>query len=173
MSAFSGIQIKKNERLTAFETGYRDTWSSRFSLDSTVFYNRYRDLTSVEPEATRLEANPAPPHLLIPSTFGNGLYGETHGLEIFANWKVASFWTLSPGYSFLSAHLHRFAGSQDFTDAAGTEGSSPDHQAQLRSSVSLPRNLQWNTAGLVRQPPTGIRDSFLHSARQQSYLACG
>jgi iron complex outermembrane receptor protein len=90
--------------------------------------------------------NPAPAHLLIPSTFGNGLYGETHGIEVFANWKVASFWTLNPGYSFFSVHLHPFAGSQDFTDAAGTEGSSPNHQAQLRSSVSLPRNVQWNTA---------------------------
>jgi iron complex outermembrane recepter protein len=141
-----GNPNQKNEHLTAFEAGYRNTWTSRLSLDSTVFYNRYHDLTSVEPGAIRLEVNPAPVHLLIPSTFSNGLYGETHGIEVFANWKVTSFWTLSPGYSFFSAHLHRFAGSQDFTDAAGTEGSSPDQQAQLRSSISLPRNLQWNTA---------------------------
>jgi iron complex outermembrane receptor protein len=43
-------------------------------------------------------------------------------------------------------HLHPFAGSQDFTDAAGTEGGSPDHKAQLRSSMSLPWNLQWNAS---------------------------
>jgi iron complex outermembrane receptor protein len=90
--------------------------------------------------------NPAPAHLLMPSAFSNGLDGETHGIELFANWKVASFWTLSPGYSFLSAHIHTSAGSQDFTDPAGTEGGSPNHQAQLRSSVSLPRNLHWNTS---------------------------
>jgi iron complex outermembrane receptor protein len=150
-----GNPNQKNERLTAFEAGYRNTWTSRLSLDSAVFYNRYRDLTSVEPGAVRLEVNPAPVHLLIPSTFSNGLYGETHGIEVFANWKVASFWTLSPGYSFLSANLHRFAGSQDFTDAAVTEGSSPDHQAELRSSVSLPRNLKWNTAAyFVNRLPT-------------------
>jgi iron complex outermembrane receptor protein len=94
-------------------------------------------------------------HLLIPSVFGDGLYGETHGLEVFANWKASSFWTLSPSYSFLATHLHPFAGSQDFTDAAGTEGSAPDHQAQLRSSVSLPRNLQWNMEGyFVNRLPT-------------------
>jgi iron complex outermembrane receptor protein len=150
-----GNPNQKNEHLTSFEAGYRSTWTSRLSLDSAVFYNRYRDLTSVEPGAIRLEVNPAPLHLLIPSTFSNGLYGETHGVEVFANWKATSFWTLSPGYSFFSAHLHRFAGSQDFTDAAVTEGSSPDHQAQLRSSVSLPRNLQWNTAGyFVNRLPT-------------------
>jgi len=59
---------------------------------------------------------------------------------------VASFWTLSPGYAFFSLHLHPFAGSQDFTDATGTEGSTPDHQAQLRSSVNLAHGLQWNAS---------------------------
>jgi iron complex outermembrane receptor protein len=136
----------KNERLTAFELGYRNAWTSRFSLDSTVFYNRYRDLLSVEPGAMGVETNPAPMHLLVPESFGNGLYGETHGIELFANWKVSSSWTLSPGYTFFSMHLHPFAGSLDFTDAAGTEGGSPDHKAQLRSSVSLPWNLQWNAS---------------------------
>jgi iron complex outermembrane receptor protein len=141
-----GDPNQRNEQLAAFEAGYRNTWTSKFSVDSTVFYNRYRDLVSVEPEAMSLETNPAPAHLLLPSSYGNGLYGETHGIELFANWKVARVWTLSPGYTFFSMHLHPFAGSQDFTNAAGTEGGTPDHQAQLRSSVSLPWNLQWNTS---------------------------
>jgi hypothetical protein len=76
-------------------------------VDSTVYYNRYRDVESVEPGTPRVETNPAPTHLLFSTSFGNGLYGETHGFEVFANWKVASFWTLSPGYAFLSTHLHR------------------------------------------------------------------
>ena len=136
----------RNERLTAFEIGYRNAWTRKLSVDSTIFYNRYRDLVSVEPGAARIETNPVPSHLLVPSYFSNGLHGETAGLEIFANWKVASFWTLSPGYAYFSMHLHPFAGSQDFTDAAGTEGGTPDHQAQLRSSVTLPHNLQWNAS---------------------------
>jgi iron complex outermembrane receptor protein len=141
-----GNPNQKNERLTAFEAGYRTTLNSRFSLDSTVFYNRYLDLASIEPGAMRLEASPAPEHLVIPESVGNGLYGETHGIEAFANWNGASFWTLSPGYAFLSAHLHPFAGSQDVISAPGTEGGTPNHQAQLRSSLSLRRNLQWNAS---------------------------
>lgn len=136
----------RNEHVTAFQAGYRNTWTSRISLDSTIFYNRYRDLESVEPGAMTVETNPAPIHLLVPNFISNGLRGETHGAELFANWKVSYFWTLSPGYSYLATHLHPFAGSQDFTDAAGTEGGVPDHQAQLRSSVSLPHNLQWNAS---------------------------
>jgi iron complex outermembrane receptor protein len=144
--SYLGNPNEKNERLTAFEAGYRNTWTNRFSVDSTAFYNRYRDLGTEEPGAPRLEAAPAPMHMLIPYTFGNGMYGETHGLETFANWKVTSFWTLSPGYAFLSMHLHRFAGSRDTSTPRNTEGNSPDHQAQMRSSVSLPWNLQWNAS---------------------------
>ena len=141
-----GNPNEQNERLTAFEAGYRNSWTSSFSLDSTVFYNRYRDLLSVEPEAMSVETTPTPVHLLMPSTFSNGLYGETHGIELFANWRVAGNWTLSPGYTFFAMHLHPFAGSQDFTDAAGTEGGTPDHKAQLRSNVNLPWHLQWNAS---------------------------
>jgi iron complex outermembrane receptor protein len=140
-----GNPNQKNEQVTAFETGYRTILTSRFSLDSTVFYNRYRDLVSLEPGTISLETNPAPVHLLMPETFGNSLFGETHGIEAFANWKVTSFWTLNPGYTFFSIHLHEFGGSQDGS-IPGTQGGSPDHQAQLRSSVSLPHNLQWNAS---------------------------
>jgi iron complex outermembrane recepter protein len=144
--SFLGNPNFKNEHLTAYEAGYRTSWTSKFSIDSTVFYNRYRDLVSVEPGTTTVVTNPSPTHILASSIEGNGLHGETHGLELFANWKVTSTWTVSPGYSFLAMHLHTFGGSQDFSNAAATEGGSPDHQAQLRSSISLPRNLQWNTS---------------------------
>ena len=144
--SFFGNPNGKNERLTAFEAGYRNTWTSNLSVDTTVFYNRYHDMESSEPGAMGVEMTPAPPHLLIPTTFGNNLYGETHGIEVFANWKAASHWTLSPGYAYFSMHLHPFAGSLDTTTAQGTEGSTPDHQAQLRSSVSLPKNFQWNAS---------------------------
>jgi len=144
--SFFGNPSEKNERLTAFEAGYRNNWTSSFSLDTAVFYNRYCNLESVEPGATAVEMNPSPPHLLIPTFYGNGMYGETHGAELFANWKAASHWTLSPGYAFLSMHLHTIASSLDISSAAGVEGGKPDHQAQLRSSVSLPKNLQWNVS---------------------------
>ncbi len=151
----------RNEHVTAFQAGYRNTWTSTVSLDSTIFYNRYRDIESVDTGALTIETNPAPIHLLLPSFIGNGLRGEAHGAEFFANWKVSDFWTLSPGYSYLATHLHPFAGSQDFTDAVGIEGGTPDHQAQLRSSVSLPHNLQWNaSAYFVNRLPAAAVPSY-------------
>lgn len=160
VSYFGNPKIK-NEYLTAFEAGYRSAWTSRVSVDSTLFYNRYRDVDSDEPQASRVETTPAPTHLLIPITFGNGLYGETHGFEAFANWKVTQFWTLSPGYAYLSTHLHTFAGSQDFSTPAWTEGGVPDHQAQLRSSASLPWKIEWDiSAFFVNRLPAQSIPSY-------------
>jgi len=136
-----------DESLNAFEVGYRNQLTNRASLDFTVFYNDYDNLVSVEPGTPYLEANPPPLHLVVPSFFGNMLYGETHGLEVSANWRLAEHWTLSPGYAFLAMHLHRDATSQDTTTVAGTEGSVPSNQAQLRSHVDLPWHLQWDTSG--------------------------
>jgi iron complex outermembrane receptor protein len=146
LSGLLGNTNEKNERLTAFELGYRNAWTSKFSVDSTAFYNRYHDAESFEPGIASIETNPAPAHLLIPLYFGNGLHGETHGIELFAEWKVTDYWTLKPGYSFFAMHLHRSANSQDVTDASAYEGGTPDRQAQLRSSLRLPKNLHWNTA---------------------------
>ena len=166
-----GNPNQKNEKLTSFETGYRTSLTRRVSLDSTVFYNRYQDLVSVEPGAMRVETSPAPVHLVIPESFGNGLYGETHGIEAFANWKLVSFWTLSPGYAFFSMHMHPFSGSRDVTSAPGTEGGTPDHQAQLRSSVSLPHNLQWNaSAYFVNRLPALSIPSYTRFDTSLSWL---
>ena len=141
-----GNPEQKNERLFAFESGYRHTWSDKLTLDATAFFNQYHDLESVEPMPTRMESSPAPVYLLVPFQFGNGLHGETYGFEAFANWKAASFWTLSPGYNYLTMQIHRSAYSQDTTSGPGTEGGVPKHQAMLRSQVMLPDHLQWNTS---------------------------
>ena len=136
----------QNEVLRALEAGYRSDVNRRLSVDATVFYNHYHNLVSVEPGIPSLESNPAPLHMVVPSSFANLEYGETHGLEVFGNLQIAPRWTLSPGYSFLQMHIHAKAGSHDLTTAHGTEGSSPAQQAQLRSHVVLPGHWSWNTS---------------------------
>ena len=134
----------KNEVVRTVEAGYRTQLTNRFSLDATVFFNNYSDLVSLEPGTPFLETRPPPLHVGIPRFFANLEHGETHGLEVSANWRVVNRWSLSPGYSFLTIHLHRDALSQDLTTAAETEGGSPHHQAQLRSHVDLPGKWSWN-----------------------------
>jgi iron complex outermembrane recepter protein len=154
--AYSGNPHEKAEHETSVEAGYRAKLSDRVSLDSTMFFSQYRDLVSVEPGVPQLETDPMPPHLVVLSSFANGAYGETHGLEMFADWKVAHRWTLSPGYSFLTMHVHHDAASHDLFSGPQTEGSVANHQAQLRSQVNLPRHWQWNTAAYFVGPLSAL-----------------
>ena len=146
LGSIFGNPDQLNERLIATEAGFRKQLSDRLSFDSTVFFNQYHDLASYEPGAPRIEADPPPVHLLVPEYFANLIRGETHGIEIFANMKLARRWTLSPGYTFLTIHLHREAGGMDLATAPDTEGGSPNQQAQLRSNVNLPWHWQWTTS---------------------------
>jgi iron complex outermembrane recepter protein len=150
--SFFGNPKFKDEELRAVEAGYRTQLTPRVSLSGTVFLNNYRSLSSVEPGAPFLESGSSPLHLVIPNSFSNLMHGETHGLETFANWSVTSRWSLSPGYSFLTMHLHHDPLSKDLTTAFATEGGSPNHQAQLRSHVDLPSHLGWNAAAYFVGP---------------------
>jgi iron complex outermembrane receptor protein len=134
----------KAEHVLAYEMGYRTQASNQLSIDATVFLNTYHDLQSVEPQPSFFEPNPG--LLVHPETFANKLHGTTDGIEASVNWKITDHWTLSPGYSFLQMHLHTDPGSQDTITVADTEGTSPHHQAQLRSHVELPRGFEWDTS---------------------------
>jgi outer membrane receptor for monomeric catechols len=98
----------------------------------------------VEPESPFLQGSPT--LLVIPESFANKLHGTTEGIEVSVTWKVASRWTLSPGYSFLQMNLHKDRDSQDSMTVTDTEGTSPHHQAQLRSHVSLFRSVSWDAS---------------------------
>ncbi len=136
----------KDEFLVAYEAGYRTALGKRLSLDLALFYNKYAGLQTVEPGTPFFETTTAPPHLVLPSTYGNLMYGETHGLEVFANWKMSDRWTLSPGFAFEQIHAHLDPSSQDTTSAGAAEGGSPVHSAQLRSHYALPRGFTWDTS---------------------------
>jgi iron complex outermembrane receptor protein len=135
-----------SEILDAFEAGHRAQLRTNLSLDFSIFYNRYRNLTSYEPGSPFMELNPQPPHLKLPIVFANQMYGETHGLEIAVNWKITDRWTLSPGYAFERIHLHLNPASHDTTSVAAGEGNSPHIQAQLRSHLALPWRVEWNAS---------------------------
>jgi iron complex outermembrane recepter protein len=133
-----------NEALLAYETGYRTTLSDRHSLDLAAYYNAYSDLTTVEPMPPFLEMTPAPPHMVAPTTVGNLMHGETHGIEAFSTWRVTDRWSLVPAYAFEAVHLHRDPTSQDFQSASNREASTPHHWSRLDSRLNLFRGVNWN-----------------------------
>jgi iron complex outermembrane receptor protein len=136
----------QDETLIAYEAGYRSQLSTRLSLDIAAYYNSYNRLQTEEPGAPFLETSPSPPHLVLPVVPENLMHGETHGVEVSANWKVATRWTITPAYTFENIHLHLAPTSLDTTSVAGGEGDTPHQWARLDSHVKLPGNLWWDAS---------------------------
>jgi iron complex outermembrane receptor protein len=127
----------ESENLTAYELGYRVNRGNRWSLDLTVFYNEYDELRTLDP------AGMPPADLLVP--FDNRMEGETHGIELAAQWQVQPGWDVHASYSYLGTFLHLVNGSNDSAAESGEE-SAPQQQAAVWSSFELGRNLEFDVA---------------------------
>jgi len=123
-----------SETLIAYELGYRVQPTERFSLSVAGYYHDYDDIRSVEP------ANPPAP---LPLAFLNGQEGETHGVEISAEYRVTEAWRLRADISELRIDINPKPGSLDNTHG-GAEAADSKHHALLRSSLDLPRDLQFD-----------------------------
>lgn len=114
------------ERLVAYELGYRGRPTERLSLSATVFLHSYEGLRSNEPT----------PGTFFPIRIGNGLEGETWGLEAWGDLDLTPDWRLSGGLTALGKDIGPSAGSLDNSGLAA-QGHDPDLQAFLRSQARL------------------------------------
>jgi iron complex outermembrane recepter protein len=135
----------ESETLTAFELGYRWQPTSAFSLDVATFLNYYDDIRSFDPGVPAFVGAPVP-HLEIPLSVENSIYGETYGGEIEATWNVRDNWRLVGSYSLLSTQMHVRDGSGAENGELEIEGQSPRHQFQIRSTYRPTRNVDLNAA---------------------------
>lgn len=137
----------QDERLIAYEAGYRTMVSRHLSIDLTAYYNDWDNAQTTEPSSAFFEPAPPPAHQVQTLTYKNLMYGEGHGVEIEAKWKVTDRWSVSPAFSFANEHMHRKPQSLDTRTGPFVEGNAPDHMAQLRSHVDLPHGLKWDVSG--------------------------
>jgi iron complex outermembrane receptor protein len=147
---FGLVQLNGNintqaETLLDFEAGYRIQVNKQLSIDATAFRSHYSRVQTLEPAAPYFTADPLPPHLVTPSYWANLAQAHDYGVEFSTNWDVTSRWRISPGFSFLQMGIVLDPSSHDTTTAASV-GDSPKHQAQLRSTLNLPHNLEWDTS---------------------------
>jgi iron complex outermembrane receptor protein len=124
-----------SESMIAYELGWRLQLQKNLSLSLATFYNVYDHIRSVEP---------GPPPFNIPVTFGNGVKGETYGLELSATHQVTSWWNLRGGYTFLKKDLSVKADSKDM-NAGNAESNDPRHQLLIQSTMEIPGGLEWGT----------------------------
>jgi iron complex outermembrane recepter protein len=149
---FVGNKNFQDEHLVAYEAGYRATLSNRLTFDLSAYFNDYDRLQTTEPAVTFLESTPAPPHEVDTLTYGNLMHGESHGLELSANWKVTDHWQLSPGFAFDEIHLHTAPASQDQQTVPFVQGNTPTRMGQLRSHMDLSRTWSWDASAYYVDP---------------------
>lgn len=133
------------EHMNGYELGYRQLIGKKVFVDVATFYNHYRNLFSEDITGPIfLETTPSPAHYLLPAEFGNGLMGQTKGIEVSPEWRPTEFLRLRGSYSYLRMNLEKSPGSQDIGTAPQIMGSSPRHQLAVTSSFDLPEQVSFN-----------------------------
>jgi iron complex outermembrane recepter protein len=140
VSVFGSPEVQ-SEELTALELGFRTQPHTRAALDVATFYNAYRGLRSFEPGTPYNEPSPPPDHAVIPLVVDNKLAAETWGVELSARCLPIDAWRLDATYTYLELEMRRADDSQD-PSFEREEGSSPEQQVSLRSSLDLPGGLE-------------------------------
>jgi iron complex outermembrane receptor protein len=143
---YTGNPNFNDEALLAYEAGYRSSLGEHLSLDFAAYYNDYTHQVTTELGTPFFEATPLPAHLVQPIVVQNLMYGETHGLELSATWKLAQRWTISPGYAFEQLHMHSAAVNSAVNTSLSLEHGSPASSAQLRSRWDFRHGLAWDVS---------------------------
>jgi iron complex outermembrane receptor protein len=139
------------EKLVAYELGYRGRPVERLSLNVTTFLHDYKDIRS----------NETTPVTVLPITVGNGLEGQTYGIEAWADYDVTGAWRLSGSVTALGKDFKRAAGSRDISRLAA-QGHDPALQASLRSQVQLSPSLTLDTRlRYVSRTPKELTSGYL------------
>lgn len=113
----------ESETLLSYEMGYRIHAQRRFSVSAAAFYNDYDDLRSLE----RIDSRSP-----FPLRIGNGLEGESYGVELSADVSINRAWQLRAGYTGLRVDLRPKPGSTD-TSGGSSESHDPEEFWSLRS----------------------------------------
>jgi iron complex outermembrane receptor protein len=141
----SGNRNFQSETLTGFEGGYRQLFKKSVYLDLAVFHNIYRDLQSFGTPVVETETTAAPTHTVLNIPYANGIGGATDGFEIAPTWNPTHWWRLAGSYAYVTAGLHAAGGAADISSTGSIstyEGSTPKHQFDIRSYISLPHGFE-------------------------------
>jgi iron complex outermembrane receptor protein len=178
LKAFGNPQVG-DEQENSFQAGYRTQVSTKLELDLTGFFNVHSHVRGTSIGTPFIESDPGGPVLIIPLIFNNLVSGETHGVEVGANWKPYSFWRLGGGYTWLSGKFRdSSAGAPPNTTAAVL--SSPHHEFSIRSYVDFPHGFQMDTSfyyvgqidqgGILAYPRLDLRLAWKFKERQELSL---
>jgi iron complex outermembrane receptor protein len=170
VTAVLGNEQVEAEGLIAYEAGYRVQASETLGVDVAVFLNQYDSLRTVgqgapmcNPSGAQVVRDPLcvlfATYIVAPLYLGNEGDDGRYGLEVSADWRPLPWWRVKPAYSYLQTRnpaettnlLDRFAAGQN-----------PVHQLSARSSIDMPRNVEFDAwLRYVDRLPAIDIDSYL------------
>ena len=153
---FKGDPRAESEPMIAYELGQRVQAGRRLSLDLTGFFNNYRRISCAVIGTPYFvpPMNGDPPYLEQPIQVTDGCRAQSYGAEGSATWQASERWRLVGSYSWLRVHMYPQPGQS--INSADYDGSSPNHQWQMRSELDLTRRIQFDTALYVYGQMPGI-----------------
>jgi iron complex outermembrane recepter protein len=129
--AILGNQQLESEVVHAFEVGYRVTPWPQLLIDMAGFYNMYEELRgSRRVTATSFQ-------------FVNNKSARNFGFELATTLQLTEWWKLKGTYSHHEMDVTVQTGVVQLPDTF--DGGSPRHQGSLRSMVSLPHEVEFDT----------------------------
>jgi iron complex outermembrane receptor protein len=123
------------------DLGIRVRPMQELSVSATAFHDDYRDLRSI------LLSPPAVAPILVPLTWGNTERATINGLELWATWRVSTWWQLSPAWREVHENFSFVPGLPEIVGPLQA-GDDPGTQASLSSSMQWARG--WGFAAMWR-----------------------
>lgn len=161
-----GTSDYDSEELIAYEIGMRAKLRDNFTIDISSFFNDYSKLRTVTLKDPYFGDPSETPHLVIPYDISNKMTGSCYGVEVAAGWHLLQWWRLQATYSFMKMRLNLDNNSGDIVTEVD-EDANPDHQASLRSSMNVMKNIEIDL--WLRFVDTVSAGEILNSAKVDSY----
>lgn len=144
LNVVRGSDKLDSEELMAYEVGYRIKPAEHFSVDIAAFYNMYRRLRTLENGTPFLNTSSATLHIENPISLDEKMNGETSGAELSADWSPLESLRFRAAYSLLEVQMHPDPDNNNPAYKAIMEEDNPRHQASLRSSISLVKDVEFD-----------------------------
>ncbi|MGH9590585.1 MAG: TonB-dependent receptor plug domain-containing protein [Terracidiphilus sp.] len=156
-----GDPFFQSEVLIGYEAGYRQLLTRKLFADVAAFHNRYEKLEGYGNLFYSQITTPVTATLLN-GPIANSVDGNTDGIEIAPDWKVASWWELKGNYSYLHIETQprpRYAGSAAQVNATSYNGSSPHRESTVQSYMDFPHGFDLNLdyRFVSRLPAQGVK----------------
>ncbi|MCU1246412.1 MAG: ligand-gated TonB-dependent outer rane channel [Acidobacteria bacterium] len=152
------------ERTRSYELGYRLQATADITLDATAFHNDMPNIAGTELGALFIDPTG---RAIIPATVKSSDSGEANGAELLLTDAVTPAWNVALGYSFLNVSIHEVAELERSAQAGAL--TTPRHQAQLRSYLRLPRQLELDSAAYYVGPIGNEVRSYVRFDAQLSW----